>query len=141
MTDKTMPDEPMTDQRLAADPYVAAFPEHLPFWQATEKGVLLLPRCTRCGETHWHPRAQCPFCRCTELRWEAASGRGTLYTYSIITRPTGATVLAYVQLAEGPLMLSNVVDADPASLAIGAELMVAFRRTPEGRSAPVFRLG
>jgi uncharacterized OB-fold protein len=131
----------MSDELLAADPYVAAFPEHLPFWQAAERGVLLLPRCARCGQTHWHPRASCPFCRATEVGWHAASGRATLYTYSVIARPDGATVLAYVQLAEGPLMMSNVVDANPEALAVGAALEVAFRRTMQGRSAPVWRLG
>ena len=130
----------MSDDLLAADPYVAAFPEHLPFWQAAERGVLLLPRCTRCGRTHWHPRASCPLCRATDLEWQAASGLATLHTYPVIPRPEGATVLAYVQLAEGPLMMTNVVDADPGALAIGAALEVTFRRTPEGRSAPMWRV-
>lgn len=130
----------MTDDPLAADPYVAAFPEHLPFWQAAERGVLLLPRCAACRETHWHPRAHCPFCRSADLQWDAASGNATLHTFTVIARPAGATLLAYVQLAEGPLMLTNLLDCSPDELRIGAALRVAFRRTAEGRSAPVFRL-
>jgi uncharacterized OB-fold protein len=130
----------MSEDPLAGDPYVGAFPEHLAFWRAAEAGVLLLPRCTRCRETHWHPRVHCPFCRSADLDWEAASGLGELFTYSIIPRPAGPTVLAYVRLAEGPLLLTNLVEADPASLQIGAALQVTFRRTAEGRSAPVFRL-
>ncbi len=51
-----------------------------------------------------------------------------------------ADAMAYVQLAEGPLMLTNLVDCDAEALAIGAPLRVVFRRTAEGRSAPVFRL-
>jgi uncharacterized OB-fold protein len=122
----------------SSDPYVVAFPEIREFWQAAERGEFLLPRCADCGEVHWFPRAACPSCRSGSLRWERARGRATLHTFTVLDRPSGRTLLAYVQLEEGPLMLTNVVDADVASLRIGMPLQVAFRRTPEGRNAPVF---
>lgn len=131
----------MTPEMLDQDPYVAAFPELRPFWEATARGVLLLPRCRACGETHWHPRAQCPFCRSTELEWFAASGRATLHTYTVVHRPDGNHVLAYAKLHEGPLVLTNIVDTGAdAVLQVGMPLQLAFRATREGRMAPVFRL-
>ena len=129
----------MTPEELALDPYVAAFPEIAPFWQAAARGSLVLPRCTQCGQTHWHPRAQCPFCRAEAIEWHAASGRATLHTFTEIQRADGNYVLAYAQLEEGPLVLTNIVDADAAALRIGASLQVAFRPAKEGRTAPVFR--
>jgi uncharacterized OB-fold protein len=129
----------MSREELLRDPYVAAFPELLQFWEAAARGVLLLPRCTRCGEVHWHPRPQCPFCRCETLQWAAASGRGTLHTFTVIQRGAALPdVLAYVALEEGVLVLTNIVDADPELLRIGMPVRVAFRATPEGRMAPVF---
>jgi len=129
----------MSRDELLNDPYVAAFPELLPFWEAAGRGVLLLPRCTRCGEVHWHPRAQCPFCRCEVLQWEEASGEGTLHTFTIIERRgVPSDVLAYVELREGVLILTNIVDTDPGLLRIGMPVRARFRATPEGRLAPVF---
>ncbi len=131
----------MTRDELLRDPYVAAFPELVPFWEAAARSVLLLPRCTVCGATHWHPRAQCPFCRSDALRWEQASGRGTLHTFTVIRRPHGAPdLLAYVRLEEGPLMLTSIVgEEQPERLRIGDAVQVTFRAVPEGRWAPVFR--
>lgn len=122
------------------DPYVEAFPEIRPFWDAAARGELLLPRCRGCSQTHWHPRAQCPFCRSTDIRWFTASGRGTLHTWTVIHRPDSTYVLAYAKLDEGPLVMTNIVDADAATLQVGLSLRVAFRATKEGRMAPVFRL-
>lgn len=130
----------MTREELMGDPYVAAFPELLPFWEAAARGVLLLPRCTGCGQVHWHPRPYCPFCRCEALQWEAAGARGTLHTFTVIARgDEPADMLAYVALEEGVLLLTSIVDADPAELRIGMPVWLGFRATPEGRMAPVFR--
>ena len=129
----------MTSSDFPADPYVAAFPELACFWQATARGILLLPYCQECRQTHWHPRAFCPHCGGEQLHWKPASGNATLHTFSIIYRAREPSyVLAYVQLDEGPLALSNIVGADAAGLRIGMRLRVAFRQTSEGRHAPVF---
>ncbi|ARP78556.1 Zn-ribbon domain-containing OB-fold protein [Bordetella genomosp. 6] len=129
----------MTSTDLSHDPYVAAFPELAPFWQAAAGGALLLPYCQDCGRTHWHPRAFCPECGSDRLRWQPAAGTATLHTFSAIHRGQAPVyVLAYVQLDEGPLAMTNIVGADAADLYIGMRLRVAFRQTPEGRHAPVF---
>lgn len=124
---------------LAGDPYVAAFPENRPFWEAAEQGRLLLPHCASCGQFHWHPRPRCPYCRSDAVRWEQAGGEGVLHTYTVIRRPGACYVLAYVQVTEGPLLMTNIVDADPEHLHIGMVVRCGFRTTAEGRHAPVFR--
>ena len=129
----------MSEPTLQSDPYVAAFPELLPFWDATARGVLLLPRCRACGQVHWHPRAQCPACRSDDIEWIASGGGGELHTFTLVRRPGENTLLAYVRIDEGPLLMTNIVGAEPDALHIGMRLQVDFRATPEGRIAPVFR--
>jgi len=129
----------MRDHALAGDPYVAEYPELLPFWEAAGQGTLVLPRCLSCGQTHWHPRMHCPWCRSGRITWEKATGRGTLHTFTVIHRRDAPDdLLAYVALAEGPLMLTRIVDADAEALRIGMPVFVRFMPTPEGRHAPFF---
>jgi uncharacterized OB-fold protein len=125
-------------ESLSKDPYVAAFPEIAEFWRAAARQEFLIPQCADCGEAHWFPRPTCPFCRSGSIRWKRASGRATLHTYTVLDSPSGSTLLAYVRLQEGPLMLTNIIDTDAGALCIDMPLQVTFRRTEEGRDAPVF---
>ena len=109
-----------------------------PFYAATAEGRLLIRRCTACEKTHWYPRAICPFCA-GATEWEQASGRGTLYTWSTMMRADPPYTLAYVTLAEGPVMMTNIVDVDPVSLTIGQPVEVTFRPSPDGTAVPCFR--
>lgn len=127
------------NRRWTQDPYVVAFPEHLPFWQAAARQELLLPLCRDCGEWHWYPRPHCPFCRSNAVEWQEAVGAATLHTWTLVQRPQGEIVLAYVRLREGPLMLTRLIDVATDALAIDMPLGVAFETAPEGRHAPVFR--
>ena len=47
-------------------------------------------------------------------------------------------IIAYVTLAEGPTMMSNIVDADPATLRIGQALRVVFHPSDGGHAVPMF---
>ncbi|MEU1302346.1 Zn-ribbon domain-containing OB-fold protein [Streptomyces shenzhenensis] len=112
-----------------------------PYWDAAADGLLLLRRCAACGRAHHYPREFCPHCWSEDVGWERASGRATLYTWSVVHRndlpPFGARtpyVAAVVDLAEGPRMMTEVVDCAAGALRAGAELAVAFRD-----GVPVFR--
>ncbi|RMB83230.1 Zn-ribbon domain-containing OB-fold protein [Streptomyces shenzhenensis] len=112
-----------------------------PYWDAAADGLLLLRRCAACGRAHHYPREFCPHCWSEDVGWERASGRATLYTWSVVHRndlpPFGARtpyVAAVVDLAEGPRMMTEVVDCAAGTLRAGAELAVAFRD-----GVPVFR--
>ena len=111
-----------------------------PFWQAAAEGVLMIRRCTSCGEAHWYPRPFCPHCGGSEVDWEPASGRGTVYSFTV-TRKAGPVpyVLAYVTLDEGVTMLSNLVDAEMEALHIGQRVCVTFREAEGGGAVPMFR--
>lgn len=115
------------------------------FWDATARGVFLLKRCDRCGVVIWYPRFVCPDCHGTATSWFEASGRGTVYSFTIVRRGQGAYadaapfVVAYVELAEGPRILTNVVDCDPETVEVGQAVEVVFHDTGSGTALYRFR--
>ena len=116
------------------------------FWDATLEGKLLLPRCNSCQSVIWFPREYCPECMSFEVTWFEASGKGKIYSYSITRRGQGdyqgidGYVLAYVELEEGPRMLTNIVDADFADIKVGKDVKVKFENTGKGAALPRFTL-
>jgi len=127
-------------------PAPAVNPETENFWAATAAGRLLLKRCLDCGSVIWYPRVICPDCSSLHTEWFEASGRGRVYSYTVNHRGEGAYtgrapfVLAYVELDEGPRMLTNIVGAADAELAVEAPVEVVFHDTGEGSALPRFRL-
>jgi uncharacterized protein len=113
-------------------------PETKPFWDAAAQGTLLVKRCTVCGEAHHYPRPSCPFCGSERTEWQEVSGRGTIYSYSVFRRAPIPYAIAYVTLAEGPTMMTNIVDCDLDAIRIGQAVRVAFKPTEGGPPVPMF---
>jgi uncharacterized OB-fold protein len=113
-------------------------PETRPFWDAAAAGRLLLKLCEACGEPHYYPRAICPFCGSDRTAWIEASGRGTVYSYSVFRRAPVPYAIAYVTLEEGPTMMTNIVDADLDAIRIGQRVRVRFAPTDGGPPVPMF---
>jgi uncharacterized OB-fold protein len=114
-------------------------PETKPFWDAATEGRLLIKKCVTCGQVHFYPRAICPFCGSDKTEWVTASGRGTVYSYSVMRRVPIPYALAYVTLAEGVSMMTNIVDGDLDAIRIGQPVMVAFKPSEGGPPVPMFR--
>ncbi|WP_051853082.1 Zn-ribbon domain-containing OB-fold protein [Streptomyces aureocirculatus] len=129
------------------------------YWDAAAEGRLLIRRChaPACGRAHHYPREFCPYCWSEDVTWERASGRAVLYTWSVVHRndlpPFGTRVpytAAVVDLAEGPRMMTELVDTVPPDgpdpgpgpaqdLRPGLPLEVTFRAQADGLAVPVFR--
>jgi hypothetical protein len=109
------------------------------FFEAARAGRFTIPVCTACGKAHWYPRAICPFCASDKVEWRPASGKGTIYTFSVMRRVKEPYAIAHVTLAEGPTMLTNIVDCDFDKLAIGQPVAVVFQDTDNGPPVPMFR--
>jgi uncharacterized OB-fold protein len=120
--------------------------ETQPYWDGARDGKLLIKHCNSCGRAHFYPRPFCPHCWSDDVEWQEASGRATLYTYSIVRRndlppfPDRVPyVAAVVDLEEGPRMMTNVEGCEEADLAIGMDLVVDFRTETDEVTIPVFR--
>ena len=114
------------------------YPETQQYWDAASEGKLLVKRCQDCGQHHHYPRSGCPFCFSERTEWRNASGQGTIYSYSVMRRAAVPYVIAYVTLAEGATMMSNIVDCDPDKLRIGQTVKVTFRQSEGGPALPMF---
>jgi uncharacterized protein len=122
-------------------------PETQEFWAATARGQLLLKRCLDCDSVIWYPRAFCPECAGLRTEWFEASGRGRIYSYTVNHRGEGAYqgqppfVLAYVELDEGPRMMTNIVDCPqtPEALELDMKLEVKFETLDDAIALPLFR--
>ncbi len=122
-----------------SDVLAMSHPHGRPFWQAASEGVLLVPRCRSCGQAHWYPRPFCPSCHSDQVDWERASGQGSIVAFTAVLRAVPLTIVAYVRLDEGPVLLTNLIEFELDALRMDARVSVVFRSAPEGRSVPVFR--
>ncbi|MFI5045677.1 MAG: Zn-ribbon domain-containing OB-fold protein [Acidimicrobiia bacterium] len=121
----------MTDARPLPEPDdTSAF-----FWDGAREGRLLVQRCDQCEQFQYPPEVVCIHCRSTELTPTEVSGRGRLWTYTVVERVFDAGfsdavpyALALVELDEqgGLHLLTNVVDVAPEELEIGMPLEVVF---------------
>ncbi|HEY5580074.1 MAG TPA: OB-fold domain-containing protein, partial [Rhodoferax sp.] len=109
------------------------------FWDSFANGVFALPVCTDCCRSHWYPRALCPFCFSDRIVWKEASGRGLIYSFTVMRREPVPYALAYVTLDEGPTMMTNIVDSDLESLAIGQMVSLVFQPSDGGPPVPMFK--
>ncbi len=112
--------------------------ETRPFWDAAAAGRLLIKRCAACGEHHHYPRSMCPFCGSDRTEWRDASGRGTIYTYSVMRRAPVPYAIAYVTLEEGVTMMTNIVDCDLDAIRVGQRVRVVFKPSDGGPPVPMF---
>jgi uncharacterized protein len=113
-------------------------PETKPFWDAAAEEKLMIGKCADCGATHFYPRAVCPNCFSDKTELQQASGRGTIYTFSVMRRTPAPYAIAYVTLAEGPTMMTNIVDCDLDQIRIGQAVRLVFKPTDGGPPVPMF---
>ncbi|HEX6553425.1 MAG TPA: Zn-ribbon domain-containing OB-fold protein, partial [Ktedonobacteraceae bacterium] len=113
------------------------------FWEACRQGKLLLQYCDQCQRYQFYPRLYCMHCGSTTLHWTEVSGRGVIYSYTIIHQNKSPEFvndtpynLAIVQLEEGPRMLSNIVDIEPANLRVDLPVTVRFDPVSDAISLP-----
>jgi len=108
-----------------------------PAWRS-EAGKLLVKRCNACHSIYHYPRPMCPFCMSEDTTFIETKGRATIYSFSI-TRQKNADpyVIAFVELHEGPRLMTNIIDVPLERLAIGLPVSVVFREV-DGRSVPMF---
>lgn len=120
-------------------------PETKHFWEGTQSSELRLQRCDGCSHVYFPPRPFCPSCASRKVSIFNASGKATLYSYVIHHRPapgfTPPYAIAVVELAEGPRMMTNIVECPqtPEALELDMKLEVAFEKLDDKITLPLFR--
>ena len=117
-----------------------------PYWQAAHQGELKLPCCEACAKFHFYPRSVCPHCGSTQLAWQAVSGKGEVYSFTVVHRAPSKGfealvpyVVAVVALAEGPHLMTRLTQVQPDAVRIGMPLQVEFEKQDEETTLPVFQ--
>lgn len=116
-------------------------PESAPFWEAAQEGVFLLPRCNDCQTYYWYPRANCPHCLGVDTDWVESKGRGRIYSLTVMRKTEVPYCIAYVELDEGPRVLTNIETDDLDAVEIGQRVEVVFvpSSKPPHQNIPFFR--
>jgi uncharacterized protein len=133
-----------------AEQYATLLPEitavNQPFWDGCAAGELRLQQCDQC-RTHRFPDGPvCPRCLSGASRWQPVSGKGTLWSWLRMHQryfPAFADevpyLVAYIKLAEGPFMVSALVE-EPERLAVDLPVQAVFVPSASGRVIAKFRV-
>jgi len=132
MSEPTRPEPPVSDVSQ-------------PFWDATRERRLLVQWCRACDRPVFYPREVCPTCLDADLEWRESAGTGTVHAMTIEHRPQNPQfakrvpyAIALVDVAEGWRMLTNLVECDPLTVAVGTPVTVAWEPLSDGRNLPLF---
>ncbi len=124
----TAPDRPTTDTDSEA------------WWAAVQDDALMVNACRSCDRNSLYPRPFCPYCWSEDVAPVAAGGSARLYTWSVIhQRGRDPYIVAMVDLAEGPRLMTTIEGCAPDGLRADMGLTLAFRREEDGFAVPVFR--
>jgi len=123
------------------------------FWDATRERRYLVQWCRACARPIFYPREVCPTCLSADgLEWRESNGRGTVYAISVQYRPGNPTMADRVPYAVALVevdaadtngdatirVMSNVVNCDPATVAIGDAVVLTWEEMSDGRNLPQF---
>lgn len=103
------------------------------YWEGAGRGEIVLQRCPDCDVVQHKPRGICVSCLGSKIEHFVASGRGTVHTFTVTNQNQARGfadacpyVMAYVDLEEGPRVLTNIVGCEPDEVSIGMSVVVDF---------------
>ena len=132
----------MTEATLKK-PLPAITTEAKPFWDEAAQNKLVMQRCEECRAYVWTPRPACFECGSEQVEWTQLSGKGEIYSFTVIRQIVGRAaskafepdvpyVVAWIDLEEGPRMISNVIGCPVEDAKIGTKVSVVFeQQSPE----------
>jgi len=116
------------------------------FWEGSKAHRLLLQRCGACGAYQFFPQSCCRRCLAENPEWIEASGKGKVYSFTVIHRPPSHTfeedvpyVVAIIELDEGPRLMSNIIEVEPDEVQVNMRVEVIFDDINSMISLPRFR--
>ena len=117
-----------------------------PFFEGAKQGELRLQRCDACGQ-HWFPPSKnCPRCLSTDWQWIIASGRGRVWSWIVMHQRYFKAFeadlpynVAFIELDEGPRLMSTLVDVAPDQIRCDMPVTVTFEDATDEIAVPKFR--
>ncbi|NYT86466.1 Zn-ribbon domain-containing OB-fold protein [Pollutimonas harenae] len=101
-----------------------------------DQGTFLIQRCASCERSIFYPRMICPHCGSDQLKWFAPTGRGTVYSTTVVRRKPeqgGDYNVALIDLEEGVRMMSRVEGVAPTDVTIGMPVQAQVADSDEGK--------
>jgi len=131
-------------------PLPAITTEAKPFWDAAAQQKLMIQRCHDCNAWVWTPRPSCNECGSEKIEWTQMSGKGEVYSFTVIRQVVGRAasksfepdipyVIAWVDLAEGPRLITNIVGCPVDEVKLGMKVAVQFEQASEKVWLPKFK--
>jgi uncharacterized OB-fold protein len=124
-------------------------PVNQPFWEGAKAGKLVMQKCRDCGSWIFCPRPICVECNSDRLEWVQVSGRGKVFSFTIIREVVGQAlrgfapdipyVTAWIDLDEGPRFCSNIIGCPVEEVKIGMNVQAVFEDTGDGITLPKFK--
>lgn len=116
------------------------------FYDFCQSGELRFQRCSDCGQWRHVPREMCAECGSFAWTWERSTGRGTLFSWTVVERALHPDfeeetpyAVVVVEMDEGVRVISRMVDTPPDSLQMDMPVEVVFDPVAGGVALPKFR--
>ena len=116
------------------------------FYAWCKQRELRFQRCSDCDTWRHVPREMCAVCGSWQWEWAASSGRGTVFTWTVVARalhpafqndtPYAAVV---IEMDEGVRLVSHILHCSPDQLEIGMPVEVVFEDVTPEITLPKFR--
>jgi len=131
-------------------PLPAITTEAKPFWDAAAQQTLIIQRCQDCKAWVWTPRPSCNECGSEKVEWTQMSGKGEVYSFTVIRQIVGRAaskafepdipyVIAWVNLDEGPRLITNIIGCPVENVKLGMKVTVQFEKASEKVWLPKFK--
>ena len=131
-------------------PLPAITTEAKPFWDAAAQQKLIIQRCKNCQSWVWTPRPSCNECGSEKVEWTQVSGKGEIYSFTVIRQVVGRAasqafepdipyVIAWVDLDEGPRLITNIVGCPVEDVKLGMKVSVQFEQASDKVWLPKFK--
>jgi uncharacterized OB-fold protein len=117
-----------------------------PFWEGCKRHELLIQKCKDCRSLIFYPKLFCPKCLSTKFEWIKASGKGKVYTYTVVQSYPPSEfagevpyAVGVVILEEGVRLMSNIVGCSPEAVKCDMPVEVVFDDVTEEITLPKFK--
>ncbi len=116
------------------------------YWESAREHVLVIQQCQDCGNLMFPPAGVCSSCLSENLGWKKASGKGRVWSFNIFHQVYWASFkeevpynVVWVELEEGPMMISKMVGIKNEDIRVDMPVEVDFEDITDEWTLPVFK--